>query len=69
MIEDDGCSGALLERPGLERVWDLAAEGHFDTLVVLTPDRLSRRYAHQVLIMEELARHGVEVVFLIAPSM
>ncbi len=27
VFEDDGYSGALLERPGLERVRDLAAEG------------------------------------------
>ena len=69
VIEDNGYSGAVLERPGLERVRDLAAEGYFDTLVVLAPDRLSRRYAYQVLIIEELARHGVETVFLNAPSM
>ena len=30
---------------------------------------LSRRYAYQVLIIEELARQGVETVFLNAPSM
>ena len=38
IIEDDGYGGALLERPGLERVRDLAAEGCIDTLVVLAPD-------------------------------
>ena len=69
LVEDDGCSGAVLERPGLERIRDLASEGRFDTLVVHAPDRLSRRYAHQVLIIEELARQGVETVFVNAPSM
>ena len=68
IIEDDGYSGAVLERPGLERVRDLAAEGRIDALVVLAPDRLSRRYAYQVLIIEELARQGVETVFVNAPS-
>ena len=34
LIEDDGYSGAVLERPGLERIRDLAAEGRFDALVV-----------------------------------
>ena len=33
------------------------------------PDRLSRRYAYQVLLTEELARHGVETVFIKAPAM
>ena len=69
IIEDDGYSGAVLERPGLERVRDLAAEGRIDTVLVHAPDRLSRRYAYQVLIIEELARQGVETVFLRAPSM
>ena len=69
IIEDDGYSGAVLERPGLERVRDLAAEGRIDTVLVHAPDRMSRRYAYQVLIIEELARQGVETVFLRAPSM
>ena len=54
---------------GLERVRDLAAEGRIDTVLVHAPDRMSRRYAYQVLIIEELARQGVETVFLRAPSM
>ena len=69
IIEDDGYTGAVLERPGLERVRDLAAEGRIDTVLVHAPDRMSRRYAYQVLIIEELARQGVETVFLRAPSM
>ena len=69
IIEDDGYSGAVLERPGLERVRDLAAEGRIDTVVVHAPDRLSRRYAYQVVIIEELARQGVATVFVNAPSM
>ena len=68
IIEDDGYSGAVLERPGLEHVRDLAAEGRIDAVVVHAPDRLSRRYAYQVLVMEELARQGVETVFVNAPS-
>ena len=69
VIEDDGFTGAVLERPGLERVRDLAAEGRIEAVLVHAPDRLSRRYAYQVLIIEELARQGVETVFLKAPSM
>jgi site-specific DNA recombinase len=61
---DDGVSGTLLLRPGLERLRDQAAAGSIDRLYVLDPDRFSRKYAYQVLILEELARCGVEVVFL-----
>jgi site-specific DNA recombinase len=64
---DDGCSGYILTRPGLERLRDQAAAGAVDRLYVLDPDRLSRKYAYQVLILEELARCGVEVVFLKNP--
>jgi site-specific DNA recombinase len=61
---DAGVSGATLIRPQLERFRDSAALGLIDRLYVLSPDRLSRKYAHQVLLMEELAACGVEVVFL-----
>ena len=64
---DDGVSGTLLLRPGLERLRDQAAAGAIDRLYVLDPDRFSRKYAYQVLILEELARCGVEVVFLCNP--
>jgi site-specific DNA recombinase len=64
---DDGSSGDTLVRPGLERLRDQAAAGAIDRLYVLDPDRFSRRYAYQVLILEELTRCGVEVVFLCNP--
>ena len=64
---DDGVSGSILVRPGLERLRDQAAAGAIDRLYVLDPDRFSRKYAYQVLILEELARCGVEVVFLRNP--
>src|ERR1700757_359031 len=64
VIEDDGYSGASLLRPGLERVRDLAAEGRIQAVLVYAPDRLSRRYAHQILLIEEFARAGVEVLFI-----
>ena len=64
---DDGVSGAYLARPGLDRLRDLASEGAFDVLYVLSPDRLARRYAHQCVVLEELARWQLEVVFLNQP--
>ena len=61
---DAGVSGATLIRPQLERLRDCAALGLVDRLYVLSPDRLSRKYAHQALLMEELSACGVQVVFL-----
>ena len=61
---DEGYSGSTLLRPALERLRDLAATGVIQRLYILCPDRLSRSYAHVVLLCEELGRCGVEVVFL-----
>jgi site-specific DNA recombinase len=61
---DDGSSGATLVRPALERLRDAAAAGVMDRLYVHSPDRLARKYAYQVLLVEELGRLGVEVIFL-----
>ncbi len=46
-------------RPALERMRDSAYVGGFEKLYVHSPDRLSRKYAYQVLIVDELqeARH------------
>ena len=68
VFEDEGYSGATLERPGLERVRDLASEGQIQVVLAYSPDRLSRKYAYQILLMEELARQGVETVFVKAPQ-
>lgn len=64
VFEDEGDSGATLARPGLERLRDLVAEGQVQVVLVYGPDRLSRKYAYQVLLLEEFCRQGVETVFL-----
>ena len=68
VFQDEGYSGANLVRPGLEALRDLAAEGEIRAALVYSPDRLSRKYAYQVLLAEELSRCGVELVFLKAPA-
>src|SRR2546425_1545394 len=68
LFEDDGFSGASLQRPALERLRDRAFEGCFEVLLCHAPDRLARRYAYQVLLLEELARGGIEVVFAKEPE-
>jgi site-specific DNA recombinase len=61
---DEGYSGSTLVRPALERLRDLAAAGAIDRLYVHSPDRLARKYAYQVLLVDELHRCGVELIFL-----
>ncbi len=68
VFEDEGVSGATLRRAGLERLRDLAVEGRFEVILCHAPDRLARRYAYQVLLLEEFQRAGVEVVFAKEPE-
>jgi len=68
IFEDEGYSGAVLARPGLERLRDLAAEGQMEVVLVYAPDRLSRKYAYQVLLIEEFTRQGVETLFIKSPA-
>jgi len=61
---DDGVSGATLTRPALEKLRDTAYAGGIHKLYVHSPDRLARKYAWQVLLLDELQSCGVEIVFL-----
>ncbi len=64
---DDGYSGASLGRPGLDCLRDHAALAELDLVLVTAPDRLARNYVHQVLLIDELDRHGCRVEFLDHP--
>lgn len=68
IFRDDGYSGSVLVRPGLERLRDLVSEEKVDVILIYSPDRLSRKYAYQVLLLEEFNRHGVEVIFINSPQ-
>lgn len=61
---DNGFSGSTLQRPALERLRDKAYAGAFNRLYVHSPDRLARKHAYQVVLLDEFKRAGVEVVFL-----
>jgi site-specific DNA recombinase len=66
---DDGYSGARLDRPGLDGLRDAAEAGLLDGVWCLSPDRLARAYAYQVIVLDELARLGVAVRFADAPAL
>jgi site-specific DNA recombinase len=67
IFRDDGYSGAALNRPGLDRLRDQVAARAFDCVLIVAPDRLARKYVHQVLLIEELERAGCQVEFLDRP--
>ena len=66
---DDGCSGARLDRPGLDGLRDAAEAGQLEAVWCLSPDRLARVYAYQVIVLDELARYGVSVLFHDTPAL
>ena len=68
VFRDEGYSGAILVRPGLERVRDLSAEGQIQAVLVYSPDRLSRNYAYQIVLIDELQANGTEVLFINSPK-
>ncbi len=47
-----------------QKLRDEVAAGSVDRLYVLSPDRLARRHAHMMLLVEELEQAGVELVML-----
>jgi site-specific DNA recombinase len=66
---DEGYSGARLDRPGLDSLRDQAEAGAFEAVWCLSPDRLARSYAYQMLVLDELARFGVSVRFTDTPPL
>src|SRR6266481_2944172 len=66
--KDDGWSGALMERPELDRLRDDAQKGVFDAVLINDVDRLARDVAHLGVIKRDLERHGIKVIFRKLPS-
>ena len=64
---DNGVSGARLDRPGLDALRDAAADGFIDVVFVYCPDRLARNFVHQHVLIEDMAKRGVEVHFVERP--
>ena len=60
-VSDPGQSGASLERPGMDRVRDLVAAGSVAMVLALDRDRLARKVVHNLVLEEELAKHGCEL--------
>ena len=61
---DNGYSGSNLVRPALEKLRDKVAAGVIDKIYIHSPDRLSRKYAYQMILIEEFEKYGADVVFL-----
>ena len=67
IFRDDGYSGSNLSRPGLDQLRDKVASRHFDLVLVTVPDRLARKYVHQMLLVEEFEQAGCQLEFVERP--
>lgn len=61
---DAGESGADLDRPQLAALRHAIQAGRVQRVVILDPDRLSRKLVHQLLLTEEIERAGVTLEFV-----
>jgi hypothetical protein len=61
---DAGYSGLRRDRPGLNRMCDMAGRRGFDVLLIRDPERLARNSVLQVSLLEELEQFGVRTIFL-----
>jgi site-specific DNA recombinase len=66
---DQAVSGKLLARPGLDRLRDAALVHEFEVVLCLSPDRLARQLGAQQVVLDELKRVGVEVIFVSQPTL
>ena len=63
-FEDNGLSGWILERESLDALRDKVEEGEIDKIYIHSPDRLSRNFVHQMVLLDEFEKARVEVIFL-----
>src|SRR5258706_6003620 len=52
VFQDEGYSGASLQRPGLEALRDFAAQRQMATVLIYSPDQLRRNVAYPVYVSE-----------------
>lgn len=64
IFKDEGYSGSILDRPGLDSLRDLIREQCLEAVLVYSPDRLARRYVNQLILKEEFLKYGVSLVFI-----
>ena len=61
VITDPGQSGASLERPGMDRVRDLVADGGVSVVLAQDRDRFAREPAYHYLLRREFEEHGTKI--------
>ncbi len=66
LAEDDrGASGALFDLPQLSQAIAMARNGEYDILITRELDRFARKLSKQLIVEEELRRHGVTIEYVL----
>ncbi len=68
-FDDDGYSGATLDRPALARLRELVARRQIGIVVVYRMDRLARSLIRSASLLEEFREHDVQLVIVTAPEL
>jgi site-specific DNA recombinase len=68
-FDDEGYSGATLDRPAFQQLLVLIRSGGIDRLVIYRLDRLSRNLRHFITLFEELLEHGVTLDVVTSPEL
>ena len=63
IFREEGFSGEDIERPELNRLREMVADGLISLVIVTHPDRLSRDMTDKLLIMREFEKNGAEIQF------
>jgi site-specific DNA recombinase len=65
---DDGYSSERLDRPGLDVIRDFVRSHAIDAVIVYSPDRLTRKLGHMLILVDEFERHQVKLLFVTDPT-
>lgn len=68
IFKDEGYSGTLLDRPALDDLRDLVRNFSLGSILIYSPDRLSRKYVNQLILEEEFKKSGVKLIYFNGPK-
>lgn len=64
---DEGWSGDILARPSLDQLRHDARNRKWDAVLIYDPDRLGRQLFYQQIVIDELKKTGIEILFVTMP--
>ncbi|MFA6325391.1 MAG: recombinase family protein [Candidatus Paceibacterota bacterium] len=64
---DEGWSGDIIARPSLDQLRHDARNRTFDAVLAYDPDRLGRKLVYQEIVIDELKKIGIEILFVTMP--